>query len=1126
MTQLRKFFSFIAQVVLRSVAIVMIVASFYALFAMAWLWRNPDDIDFIVSDSVAWFSKQVGLHIALGKTQWHPSHPLTLQLKQIRVVEKGHQNPLHIKHLWIKIAPLDFLANGRLISVHLSGVYLDLRRKEKTKFYLGHQSLDELAQRLGLLAEKSHQKKKRFKPSITVTTQNMTIDYRDWVIKTVTKKKKKSEQTKAQPPYQLRLQGWHALLTLDSDNALTVQLRADDQAIQRIDQSTTKDKKQPKKATTFFLSGSRSATRDWYFSSRIDHFTLTPLRPLLKTIDPLKDLTSPVSLMIEGQKPQQGDIRVSWQLQLEPGTFKWPSLFRYPFKVRHLKAEGKVFTKRKLWNVHVNKLFFRTGKGYARGGFQLNHLGGKVSPELDLNINAHDVPVNQAKLYYPTPIMHPGLVKWLDNHLKEGVAVKVNARIKGPVYAIPFKSRKQFPNAIFRFTGNIKNTSVRFFPKVEPIRDIDAHIDFNRLRFQAKVKDGRFSQSRKIRGRVEIRNLLKPVLTVDAKASADFQSIWKDLVLSKALGWGKSIGLEKSHMRGSGPAGFSLTLPLANLKKSRFQGKIDFKKAEAKLPFLPNPLTKLVGRFVIDEQNLSIQINQGHMMEIPWRGQIKGQSYSHKKKGLLNIDLSAHLPEPSLNRWLRPVLGEKGVVKGWLPIHMHLTKKATSPMIHFESRIKSRDVQLRGRWGWDLFPEEQAETVVKGRVNNRGEIYLSSANGRLGSLSFSGSGWLDVKKEPWYGSIKLKRFTLGRSKGSLEFARVAPKKRSAPEKWQITANLGRLDLFPTWASDKRADKKIAFGRRYWWKKQTKKQQSVNNTAWPWLDLSLKANEVLLANHKRGRKLNLHLSMRKKSLKVKHLSLKLGKKKQKQTIHGHFNWLGKKSGYGSYQSRFQLHTEDMGMLLEGLNWHRDFSGGEGKFLLNLKGAVPKSAKLSHHLSGHGELEIKNGVIERFRGVSQLLGFLSLAGIPKLLMGQRPDVAGEGFYYDTLSGKFRLKRSIISTKLLDLSGPSMRIVTAGALNFPKDRVNLQIGIRPFGTLDSILNILPIGKLVTGKRGAFVETLFVVTGSMDHPKAAMQPVSSLAPGILRDILNLPADLINTLSKEPKKKSPKKKP
>ncbi|MEO5364920.1 MAG: AsmA-like C-terminal domain-containing protein [Magnetococcus sp. WYHC-3] len=226
--------------------------------------------------------------------------------------------------------------------------------------------------------------------------------------------------------------------------------------------------------------------------------------------------------------------------------------------------------------------------------------------------------------------------------------------------------------------------------------------------------------------------------------------------------------------------------------------------------------------------------------------------------------------------------------------------------------------------------------------------------------------------------------------------------------------------------------------------------------------------------------------------------------------GHLDWPG---GWkrGAYDGRLDLTLENAGVLLRGLGIHDGMEGGHGRIDLQLQGVIPDGETWLPHLSGQGEITLHDGVVTRFKILSTLLALLSLGDIPDLLAGERPDLAGEGYYYDDIAGRFTLDHGVLTTPGVQFSGPAMTLMFSGRALLPQKQLDLLAGVRPLQSLDRVINLIPVLRdLLSGSRKTLVETQFTLRGPWKDPEVHILPVSSLAPGVVRDLLSLPGRML----------------
>jgi hypothetical protein len=82
--------------------------------------------------------------------------------------------------------------------------------------------------------------------------------------------------------------------------------------------------------------------------------------------------------------------------------------------------------------------------------------------------------------------------------------------------------------------------------------------------------------------------------------------------------------------------------------------------------------------------------------------------------------------------------------------------------------------------------------------------------------------------------------------------------------------------------------------------------------------------------------------------------------------------------------------------------------------------------------------------------------------------------------------------------------MGITLEGAIDTANSAINLEGTVVPAYTLNSFIGSIPLlGNLLVGKRG---EGVFAVTygvvGPLENPKVLVNPLSALAPGVLRNM------------------------
>lgn len=128
-------------------------------------------------------------------------------------------------------------------------------------------------------------------------------------------------------------------------------------------------------------------------------------------------------------------------------------------------------------------------------------------------------------------------------------------------------------------------------------------------------------------------------------------------------------------------------------------------------------------------------------------------------------------------------------------------------------------------------------------------------------------------------------------------------------------------------------------------------------------------------------------------------------------------------------------------------------------------------------------------------ARLLSLASLGGVSNLLNGG-------GIPFAKLTGDFTLQDGLISFKEARAYGGAMGINVSGTVDFSKNNLDMSGTLVPAYTLNSILGNIPLlGNLLLGGEGQGIFAAnFRMAGDLAEPKISVNPLSALAPGVLR--------------------------
>jgi len=188
--------------------------------------------------------------------------------------------------------------------------------------------------------------------------------------------------------------------------------------------------------------------------------------------------------------------------------------------------------------------------------------------------------------------------------------------------------------------------------------------------------------------------------------------------------------------------------------------------------------------------------------------------------------------------------------------------------------------------------------------------------------------------------------------------------------------------------------------------------------------------------------------------------------------------------------------------------------------NLNGEIMAKTKpeaLSRSLAGKLAFSAEKGRIYRFGLLAKLLAILN---VTEIYRGHVPDLAGEGFAYDSMSASAKLQGGKITMEDCTIDGASMGIACKGDIDLTSKEMDLIILVAPFKTVDRIVDILPlIGRVLGGK---LISIPFRAKGDLADPDVYPLPPTAVGSGllgILERTLKLPITIIQPLISRIKK-------
>lgn len=143
---------------------------------------------------------------------------------------------------------------------------------------------------------------------------------------------------------------------------------------------------------------------------------------------------------------------------------------------------------------------------------------------------------------------------------------------------------------------------------------------------------------------------------------------------------------------------------------------------------------------------------------------------------------------------------------------------------------------------------------------------------------------------------------------------------------------------------------------------------------------------------------------------------------------------------------------------------------------------------------GRLEIGNVGIRDAPGIAALLNSISVVGLIN-------ELNGDGIYFEEVEAAFRLTPDRLTLTQASAVGASMGLSMDGIYALDSGLINMQGVITPVYLLNGI------GSVLTRPGEGLIGFNYTLTGSATSPSVSVNPLSALAPGMLREIFRNPA-------------------
>jgi len=239
-------------------------------------------------------------------------------------------------------------------------------------------------------------------------------------------------------------------------------------------------------------------------------------------------------------------------------------------------------------------------------------INGDDSPVIDLASTWSIDDLNAAKRYIPQTILKPKLYTWFQNALVSGQIPRGTTQFYGPLDKFPFDGGE----GRMLIEASVRNTTLKYLPQFPAAEISELDVMLENVRFFTDSNRSLNSGNAVVNAIVEIPDLRRPVLTIDAYSTGTLEAL---RVFSANSPIGAVFGGQLDRVTVSGDASITLDLmvPLLDTGSYEFTARVLSNNGSLAIEGLNPPITELSGAVTIERDLISSESLGGRFLDEP-----------------------------------------------------------------------------------------------------------------------------------------------------------------------------------------------------------------------------------------------------------------------------------------------------------------------------------------------------------------------------------------------------------------------------------------------------------------------------------------------------------------------------
>ena len=670
-----------------------------------------------------------------------------------------------------------------------------------------------------------------------------------------------------------------------------------------------------------------------------------------------------------------------------------------------------------------------------------------IGPDLDVSITGEDVPAELLGDYWP-PTLEAGVRSWLIDHVRAGTATAVSAdlNIDAEMWQLT-----QSPDEAFRVDITFRDAEVKLYPPFDPVTDGAGRLSVTGQSFDLALSEGRLGDLSLSEGHVSIAEFAAhpPVLVSEFVTRGSIPETVA-AVLRGSVGGSLEGAQQLFGVGGSAATRIRLSLPIhsgVSLTDTDFVATANLTDVVADGLWGDLPLRADALEVNVDREGAAItgRVNSdGSWFDINWIERFGAAAGIRREIAFSGEAESVMLEAEGIVPPAR--LGGRLRLEGRLRADAGGIVDASVRADLTKSLIALEEIDWRKPAGVPARIEFDYGSAAGDDMALRGLVYEG------GGLELAGSVVLDAAGVPLRTDLDRLRF--GNTDVALTLAELED------GSWRAVIRGPRLDL------------------SQWLEGEDGEPMSLDALEGATIDTEVAELVVRDGTRFDGFAGSLRIEG---GMPVGRAAGRLNGRADMtlETAQGSGGWT------------FDLEAADAGEVLAAARITNALLGGS----LNIEGTATGPASAS------GVARIEDFTLRETPGFARLLSLASFTGIAEALSGRGLSFTQAELLFDLEDGRISITRG-------RMVGPSVGLTTEGYYVPETEEIRLVGNLIPAYSISSVLGAIPLlGEILGGDQGLFGVT-YVVSGSAGDPEVSVNPLSVLAPGILRRMFLAPVD------------------